>query len=97
MCNKPEVDEDGYPTEHTLQCIRDWDIQDLIEVLRYMRDAWHWQHMVDVDGYKWTFLTGGWSGNEELIRAFKDNHALYDMSWMSSNRGGKHVFVVYMI
>jgi hypothetical protein len=97
MCEEPKFDKYGYPTEHTLQCIKNWDWQDPLGALEYMREAWYWQHMVDVEGNKWIFRTGGWSGNEELISAIEDNYLLYNMVWVSSDRGGKYVFAVHMI
>lgn len=41
----PTFDEDGYPTEETLERIRSWPINDdsgPLELLQYVRDAWYY-------------------------------------------------------
>lgn len=43
------------------------------------------------DGYElWYATTGGWSGNEELIRAFQRNLTAWSLSWKASVSGGAH-------
>ena len=43
---------------------------------------------------RWTFITGGWSGNDDIIAAL-DKIQLFNMLyWFSSERGGKHVYEV---
>jgi len=38
--------------------------------------------------------TGGWSGNEDLISALQRNFVAWNLSWMSTRRGGHYVFEV---
>jgi len=40
----------------------------------------------------WELHTGGWSGNEEIIRAMQDNRVWWGMFWESSRRGGHYEF-----
>lgn len=39
-----------------------------------------------------TFITGGWSPNEDVIEAMHRNTILWMLCWESSHRGGKFVF-----
>lgn len=43
---------------------------------------------------KITLVTGGWSGNEELISAMQKNYLLWGLTWQSSHKGGVHEFLV---
>jgi hypothetical protein len=36
--------------------------------------------------------TGGWSDNEEIIRALMDNHLFWIKYWESTHRGGLYIF-----
>lgn len=38
------------------------------------------------------FATGGWSENESIIRAMRENLLAYSLSWRLSARGGLHIF-----
>lgn len=38
--------------------------------------------------------TGGWSGNEDIIRALKLNKWFYCFYWVQSRRGGHYVFEI---
>ena len=38
--------------------------------------------------------TGGWSGNESIIYAMRENYVLWATLWESSHRGGLEVFDV---
>jgi hypothetical protein len=36
--------------------------------------------------------TAGWSGNEAIIRAMKENSMLWALNWVQSRRGGHYIF-----
>lgn len=41
---------------------------------------------------RYTFSTGGWSGNEDLIRAMEQNWMIWSLTWVQSRRGGHYIF-----
>ena len=99
---QPEFDNDGYPTEETLETIAEWrgSYRDLLE---FARQAWHWLDYVSIAKTKntfgnevleYTFVTGGWSGNEDVISALHKNIVFYAFCWKESHRGGRHIYEV---
>ena len=89
-------DEDGYPTEETLERIEKWDWQDALGCLRFVKDCWHWDdwavETAAKEGIEFRFATGGWSGNESLIGALQRNHMVWVLAWRMSQSGGLFVF-----
>lgn len=91
------LDKDGYPTEETLDKIREWDYKEgyhaLMEfvkaIWRYADSGYWWQ-----EENEYTISTGGWSGNEDIIGSLMDNTMFWIMCWYSSKRGGHYVFEV---
>lgn len=104
--NDPELDDDGYPTEETLQKIEKWEYSKeykFSDLLEYVSKVWHWSDYMTSRKTVNTFgdpiieykcVTGGWSGNEELIIALSKNYLFWGMCWRESHRGGKHIFEV---
>ena len=91
---EPTFDRDGYPTDETLTAIREWPWKDGDALLAYLAQAWYypdWAMMPEDEG-RVGFATGGWSGNESLIRAAMENRMWWTLHWWSSTRGGKYVF-----
>lgn len=41
---------------------------------------------------EYTFATGGWSENEEILAALKEQRLAWSLTWLMSERGGRHVF-----
>lgn len=93
--NSPSFDADGYPTEETELAITKWDFEDVPGWLEYIRQAWnhHYGRMWKEKG-KLKMATGGWSGNESIIYAMKENYRLWSLLWESSHCGGLEVFKV---
>ena len=87
----------SYPTEEALELIRTFEgtPSNLVWLLR---ELWHGgRDMVsaanDDDHVEVTFVTAGWSGNENLLGAL--SMTVFEMRyWESSHRGGKHVYRV---
>lgn len=61
-----------YPSEATLQKIRDWDINDCQGVLEFIMGHWKWMGREARPGL-YTFGTAGWSGNEDLLGALYES------------------------
>lgn len=90
-----------YPTEHGLKAIETWDFekQSVKDFLKLIRDAWNW---ADVGFYKLRgkrvlrleLHTGGWSGNEDVIEAMRNNWMFWLLCWKKSVRGGHYYFEI---
>ena len=98
MTPDPTFDVHGYPTPKTLTRIRRWPVKatdDIDDVTRdwlaYCRAAWNLTYgRVTEEDDGWHFITGGWSGNEDVIWAMRDRWTLW-LCWESSERGGLHI------
>jgi hypothetical protein len=93
------LDEGGYPTEAALNIIREWSdpwpsIMKFIKEIWWMPE-WGW-HEVDEKGITTYYIsTGGWSGNESIIEAMRNNTIFWMMYWYSSRVGGHYSFKDY--
>lgn len=101
------LDQDGYPTEGALNIIRTWNVvenQPFSELMDFIKSIW-WQP--DYGWYekkephelwpekimkRWYISTGGWSGNEDIVRAMQENDLLWTLNWVQSRRGGHYIF-----
>lgn len=103
--NEEYLDDDGYPTDEALKYIEtfDWKEGDVNELFAFIKSIWNmyvWTESDVEDGRfnkinkyrRYEFSTGGWSGNEEIIRAFQRNSFLWDLCLESYRRGGHYVF-----
>lgn len=88
-----------YPEGRNLETIRKWSHQtSLKKLMVYVKKLWWmpewgWKETVDGSGRRvFTLATGGWSENEELINALRDNTWFWSTCWHSSEKGGKHIF-----
>lgn len=95
------LDDDGYPTEATLERIREWSALDCMGLLEFakalLRSNCYSTVLAGTDHYGDPVLrvsTGGWSGNEQVIYAMQDNVTWWAMHWYSSRRGGHHEFLI---
>jgi hypothetical protein len=101
------LDEDGYPTDAALERIKTWPIETRFSttaLIDFVRSLWHnnewgWREVdaADVlgkDVRRYYVSTGGWSGNESLIRAWQANEWGWHFSWMQTRRGGHYIFEV---
>lgn len=81
-----------YPTDEELERLTKWDYNDAPgwfafakEVGNYWPDDEFWD---EVNG-RYYISTGGWSGNEDIIAAMRENRVLW-MFWWESHRSGGH-------
>lgn len=88
--------KDNYPTEQELERVREFNALDREGIIDFLRSIWNWADWgVKVSGkhvLKLELHTGGWSGNEEIISALKDNHVFWALYWECSKRGGHFYF-----
>ena len=97
------MDDDGYPTEATLEAIKNWSYEDFHSLMDFIKSAWaypdFWSEENTVDEFfadkkiiRYHVSTAGWSGNESMIRAMQDNFVFWAFSWVQSRRGGHYIF-----
>lgn len=89
---------DLYPTEEELELVKNWPHTDFEGLMERVESLWWMSEW----GFKKTqrryyLSTGGWSGNEDIIRALKENTMFWMMCWVQSRRGGHYVFEVRKI
>lgn len=85
-------DTDGYPSEESLQKLRAWQNPKLHEVMGFVKDLWKWKDFFKENDGVYTLVTGGWSGNEDVISALMRNPIFWLLFWERSERSGLHVF-----
>ena len=87
------LDSEGYPTEETLKLIRDFDLlrNGKEELLSIIKEIWCYHSCYQRDEERLTLITGGWGGNEDIIRALEGS-MFWVLYWESSHRGGKYTF-----
>jgi acid stress-induced BolA-like protein IbaG/YrbA len=84
-----------YPSEETLRSISSRPAFARGECRAVLADAeglWSDYGAIRLDGDRFTFVTGGWSGNDEIIDAMRSNQIFWHQCWESTHRGGKYVF-----
>ena len=93
--------KNGYPTKRELEKIEKWDfMQKSISLLiEYVRERWQYADCgyFEVKGkrvLKIRMSTAGWSGNESLIEALKNNIVFWTFYWVKSLKGGHYFFKV---
>ena len=87
-----EIDADGYPTEASVKALRQCsDVGEALDaVAEYLEECGYGRARQRSGVYR--FVTGGWSGCEEVIGAL---HPIVGaVAWRSSHRGGLHVYAL---
>jgi len=96
------VDKDGYPTQVALDRLTklvsktDWKLERVKEFVDYLKEIWweaDWGIEFKFDGNKWELWlhTGGWSGNEEIMRVISKS-MFWAVYWKVQKRGGHYYF-----
>lgn len=91
------LDDSGYPTEKALKRIKTWPPdKEYLHLMAFVDVLWTYKDCFTCDPYNkvYTLRTAGWIGNESLISALKMNVVFWNQCWLSSHRGGKHVFEI---
>jgi hypothetical protein len=98
------LDEDGYPTQASLDIIKLWHWTDAKGWFKFIESLWHLKSFGWAEGeaphdfvkdeivYLYEISTAGWSGNEEIIRAMQENDFMWELNWVQSRRGGHYIF-----
>lgn len=86
-----------YPTDEELNFIRLWDdYKNYDKLMEYIKNLWQYADC----GYwkqkdnEYYLSTAGWSGNEDIINALKENCMFWSFCWYESKRGGHYKFVL---
>lgn len=97
-----DLDSDGYPTEATLERIKSWPHDDWPGLFAFMKSVWWaadwgWHEepgatTLDKPCRKFHISTAGWRGNEDVIRALRENWLFWARCWEQSRRGGHYIF-----
>lgn len=94
---------DEYPTHDDLKRIEEWDYNDQEALGNFIKNIWwngddlarfeEWKKDERGKEYRMLYLvTGGWSGNEDILAALRRNKMISIICWQSSLRGGLHIF-----
>jgi len=104
--NIPEtlLDNDGYPTDEYIEFIKNYtpEVMPIMDFVEILTDAWHfgdWGFRLCrkyAGVRKLELHTGGWSGNEEIIRTVKSNIWLtnFRMRYVMWRTGGHYYFEI---
>lgn len=84
------LDEDGYPTPELLDLIHNWHGTHA-QLWELLKQVWHWPEYIVTKGKYLELHTGGWSGNEDIIRELEGT-LFWFLYWEKSERGGHHYF-----
>ncbi len=84
-----------YPTDEQLDKIKNWPDTDLMGLMDYVTlEVWNCycgRVKRNLREHSMELVTGGWSGNEEIIEALQ-SHLFWSLFWESSHRGGLYIF-----
>ncbi len=94
------LNKDNYPDKTSLRQIREWDylnqgVQGLLNLVK--ENTNHPDFSFSMIGKRvlhFEYHTGGWSGNEDVIDALRQNWLFWSMFWQKSTRGGHHYFKI---
>lgn len=100
-----EIKVNKYPTEEELEFIKNFNIlkEPPVKLAKYIQSIWHWGEDYcpitafkdEYDGremWKFEMHTGGWSGNEDIVLALRENWMFWNTFWTMSKRGGHYWF-----
>lgn len=95
------LDLDGYPTAEALDFISEFDVAKYgsIKLVKFIQKIWkfsEWGFRLNGKKAKKVLYlsTGGWSGNEKIIRALQKNTAFWNKCWEKTKVGGHYKFII---
>lgn len=91
-----EWDGDGYPTDETLEIVRNWPYDRPLALFHALSAGWFggedYIHPDEAVPRVWRISTAGWSGNEDLLEAMEENRMLWMQTYMAHKVGGHYLF-----
>lgn len=87
------TDDGDYPDEQDIWRIKNWEHEDVMGLIEFVKSIWHWSDYANRNDDKFELHTGGWSGNEEIVDALMGT-MFWMMCWESSRRGGHYYFEI---
>ena len=81
-----------YPTDDDLARIKAWPVSDCAGLFDFVQSIWSRYGDAAMEDGTLRLVTGGWSGNEDVINAMGENMMVWTMCWQSSHRGGLYTF-----
>ena len=81
------LDENGYPTDETLDEIVNWSgAEDVFSLMGYIKPLFdrYGRCEYDSDRKVWIVATEGWSSCESVIMALQQNYLFWSMCWLLS-------------
>lgn len=104
LLTEEHLDEDGYPTEAALELVGKWHWSDMKGWFEFIKSIWWYSEWgwkekdephdwgIEETVHRYYISTGGWSGNESIIGAMKENEWTWHFAWLQSRRGGHYIF-----
>lgn len=92
--------KDGYPTRQEIKQVKAYsghlrskntDNMDPPRLIELLQEIWAYPDYIKKDGRRLELHTGGWSGNEEIIKALQGS-MFWLLYWQKSERGGHYYF-----
>lgn len=94
-----------YHTAKELKAIKNWDVKDTNNLIFQLKNMWEYNDcFIENWGLDRVFKkrqvltlelhTGGWSGNEEIIAALKQNKLFWMIWWWKTEKGGHYYFEI---
>ena len=88
------MSDSRYPSEIELKTIEEWDYHDFLGLAKFVVSIWNWgedyarlgELTKDEWGseyYQLELITGGWSGNEDIVGALHRNQMFRMVCWYS--------------
>lgn len=100
------LDSEGYPTEEFLELLKTYKPSDELPLIKFIKDVLRYGWYMEDWGFvlkkpyrgiqKLELHTGGWSGNEETIRALLSNIQFthFKMRYVQWRTGGHYYFEI---
>lgn len=98
-----DLDDEGYPMQALLDRIEHWPWQEFEALVALLPTVWRYAEIgyyeigtiTEKEGCERKRLhlsTGGWSGNESILRALQRNSLFWMTSFEEHRRGGHYIF-----